>query len=141
MKYLILLLCFIPSLAFAETKIKFRDGSAMCGDGYVDKGDKYCKSIGGGESCFDKAEIVSVTAIEDCSVLIGQGQNNLPTVSDNVTVAAMKQQQQQEQAQIDNSSHSYSNPTANAGAGLAPHPHGANTSTHTDPHPFMGGSR
>lgn len=64
---IIIVLCLSPSLAFAEeTLLKFKDGSApMCGN-YTEKGNQYCKSVGGGDVCWQKSDIKSVTKVEEC---------------------------------------------------------------------------
>jgi hypothetical protein len=63
---LILILCLIPSLAFAKASIlKFKDGSSSCGSYHVKKA-SYCKKVSGGEICWSKKEVVSVKKVKDC---------------------------------------------------------------------------
>ena len=67
MKKLIVVLCLVPSLAFAEeTILKFKDGSApMCGK-YVEKGNQYCRNMSAGEMCWQKADVLSAKTVEAC---------------------------------------------------------------------------
>lgn len=59
-------LCF-ASLAFSaeDVLLTFKDGSTQCG-AYSLKATAYCKFIGGGEVCWQKADIKKVQAVEEC---------------------------------------------------------------------------
>ena len=61
------ILCLIPTVALGDgaVKLHFHDKTTMCGE-YTLKGDKYCKSIGGGDVCWDKADIASVEKTDEC---------------------------------------------------------------------------
>jgi len=65
MKLIVLLLCLIPSLALAEVRITFKDGTVSC-DNYAIKGNQYCRSIGGIQACGDKADIQSIVKVNSC---------------------------------------------------------------------------
>jgi hypothetical protein len=65
MKTILIILCLIPTLALAETKLNFKDKTTMCG-AYELKGNQYCKSMSGGEMCWNKADIASVEKTDEC---------------------------------------------------------------------------
>ena len=67
MKTIVMALCLIPTVAFGGeiVKLNFKDKTSMCG-AYELKGNQYCKSVGGGEMCWQKTDIVSVEKADDC---------------------------------------------------------------------------
>ena len=65
MKSILVLLCFLPALAFGSVQLNFKDGSIMCGE-YADKGSDYCKKMSGGEVCWQKSDIKSTAAVDEC---------------------------------------------------------------------------
>jgi len=84
MKTILIILCLIPTLALAETKLNFKDKTTMCG-AYELKGNQYCKSMSGGEMCFDKAEIVSIAKVDDCTA-VEPGEANTASLKANQQV-------------------------------------------------------
>lgn len=63
---IVLIVCLLPSLAFAQASVlKFKDGSSSCGNYYPRKS-SYCKNVGGGEICWSKKEVVSIKKVKDC---------------------------------------------------------------------------
>jgi len=70
---LILILCLVPSLAFAEASIlKLWDGSTYCGKYYKTK-TAYCRMMSGGEICWSRKEVVSIKKVEDCDSFVEKG--------------------------------------------------------------------
>jgi len=62
----VLILCLIPSLAFAKASIlKLKDGSSYCGTYYTTK-TAYCRKVSGGEICWSKKEVISLKKVKDC---------------------------------------------------------------------------
>lgn len=77
MKTIILLMCLIPTIAFAELQLNFKDGTKTCGN-YSEKGAQYCKGMTGGEICLDKSTLKSVSKVDDCSeVITGEGDTSI----------------------------------------------------------------
>ena len=64
MKWLILLLCFIPSLAFAEIQLNFKDKTTQCGNYHEVEG-KYCKDMSGGTVCWSKSDIAAAAKVDE----------------------------------------------------------------------------
>jgi hypothetical protein len=62
---LILIFCLVPATVFADVQLTFKDGSKKCGP-YIERGAAYCRTIPGGELCWQKNELISSKAVERC---------------------------------------------------------------------------
>ncbi len=62
-----LILITLPTLAIGGdlSMLTFKDGSTQCGDYYAKNG-TYCRSVGGAEMCYEKAEIKKAVTVQEC---------------------------------------------------------------------------
>jgi len=65
MKTIIMLMCLIPSIAFAEVRLTFRDGSIRCGN-YELKGSAYC---GADNTCWNVSDMVAIKVVDGCGAV------------------------------------------------------------------------